>query len=266
VNCLNCSSNLIDFDDRLDEFVCGECRTVLVNRIHEEVLPITYKPNVTHVRSGINTLQTEVNMISSYYEFGYEVEDDIIALIREVIERGMPYSERMIAKAILHYVFKCHLVPNNIRKDIRGERDKRTFKKALGVIKHYVDTPWWRTNNPEGHIAKIVSNMFVVSEAVPDDFRDNMINDVKKVIHYMDGVLSFQGYGQTMTNYAMMVWLATSVLLRINLSVNEIAEVFFVSASSIKKRWDTTQHLFNVTSRSILNLTLEEFIEGIRYE
>ena len=45
---------MLDFDERLNEFVCGECRTVLVNRIHEDVIPITYKPNVTHVRSGRN--------------------------------------------------------------------------------------------------------------------------------------------------------------------------------------------------------------------
>jgi len=256
---------MLDFDERLNEFVCGECRTVLVNRIHEDVIPITYKPNITHVGGGVDTLTTEVNMIASYYEFDYEVEDDIKALIREVVERGIPYSERVMAKAILHYIFKCHLIPNSIRKDIRGDRDKRIFKKALGVIKHYVDTPWWRTNNPEGHIARTISNMFIVSDALPSNYKDDMINDVKKVIQYMDEVLSHRGIGQTMTNYAMMVWLSTTVLNRVNLTIDEIADVFFVSTSSIKKRWKKTQHLFNVTSRSILNLTLEEFIEGIRY-
>lgn len=266
MNCINCSSNVIDFDERLEEFVCGDCRTVLVSRIHEDVFAVTYKPNVTHVRHmGERTLETEVNMIASYYEFDYEVEDDIKALIREVLERGLPCSERMVAKAILHYVFKCHMIPNNIRKKITGERDKRTFKKAYKAIKHYADTPWWRTGNAEGHVARVIDNLFIADRAVPMEYIEEEIDNLKRVVGYMDDVLMAAGIGRTMTNYAMMVHVFC-ILTRTNISIVEIADLFFVSTDAIKSKWKKTQHLFNVTSRSILNLTLEEFIEGIRYE
>tara|TARA_R100000005_G_C4974855_1_gene186593 strand:- start:29 stop:820 length:792 start_codon:yes stop_codon:yes gene_type:complete len=263
MNCINCSSNIIDYDEFLDEFVCGECRLVLVNRIHEDVIPITYKPNVTEVRKTMDRLQTEVNMITSEYVLSSEVQEDLYWIMKEHTERDSSYlSENyvdVLAKAIVHHVFKLHMIPNDIKKSMYNY-EKKHFKRYLKDVKRYIDTPWWRHNSPERSLDPILSNLYM--------FKESYKERAKQLIFYMDRVLQDEGIGQLMSNYAMMVYVHIQLDREMQnwIVIDEIARVFFTTPKAIKNRWKNYMNLFHVSKEGFQNLTFEEFILGVRYE
>ncbi len=204
------------------------------------------------------------NMVLSYHSPSDDLRENVAhhyrTLFRSRKLRGIDLETRAVA--VVFYSLREHGVAVTLkdiaeRNDVLVKRASKVLRKIAGILGkpwllHQINTDSWTE---------------VVCHRLGAD--NSFCQDARKVSNYMYLYLDNHDKTFTRVNLATAIYISSIFRRQIglsNYSQKAIADAVGVVDVSVRNGLRTFLQLKGITKQSMLELTMDEFLEGIRYE